>query len=139
MSPKTDQLPGLDERPITQDTVRPVRALLDLIKEDDHVSSLARSIVSWLAAFAVFKKMELDLGLPESIDSRLIYGTIVAHLKASGKFVVLSAGRNPKVLELLEMRLADIEARVKELSWDDDWIENPITKDEQKQLSAAFG
>lgn len=138
MSPKTEQLPGFDERPITQESFRPVRALLDLIKEDDHVSLLARSIVSWLAAFNVFKNMESKIGLPSSSEAKLAYGAIVAELKGTGKFVVLASGRNPKVLELLEIRQVDLESRVKELVWDDKWVDSPITLKEQKALEAAF-
>ena len=135
----TDTLPGLDERPMTEEDTRPIRSLLDHIKGDGPIVSLAKNVVWWMAAFDMFKQMERRVGLPVSAESRLLYGALVASLKSGGKLSVLIADKNPQVLQLLEISRADLEARVKELCWDDDWIENPISADERKSLEAAFG
>jgi len=139
MAPSTETLPGLDERPITDADVRPIRSVLGHIKDDGPIASAAKNIVWWLAAFDMFKQMEREIGLPVSGESRLIYGALVAHLKAAGKISVLTADKNPQVLQLLEISKADIEARLKELRWDDDWVENPITSEDRARLQAAFG
>jgi hypothetical protein len=135
----TETLPGLDERPITDEDVRPIRSVLEHIKEDGPIASLAKNVVWWMAAFDMFKKMERRSGLPTSTESRILYGAIVAALKSSGKLSILIADKNPQVLQLLELSKADIESRVKELCWDDDWVENPINAEDKKKLELAFG
>lgn len=133
------QLPGLDERPITEEDVRPIRSVLEHIKDDGPIALMAKNIVWWLAAFDMFKKLECKLGLPVSSESKVYYGALVAHLKSAGKMSLLIADKNPQILQFLEIKKTDIEARVKELSWDDHWVENPITPEDEKKLQAAFG
>src|SRR4051812_15765856 len=136
----TAQLPGLDERPMTEEDLRPIRSVLGHITEDDGpIAKMAKNVVWWLAAFDMFKSMEKKIGLPISSESKLLYGAIVAQLKSAGKMSLLIADKNPQVLQLLEIRKLDIEARVKELTWDDHWLENPITPDEAGKLKLAFG
>lgn len=134
-----EALPGFDESPITQDDFKAVRALLKEVCPDERTLPLGKALVAWLTAFDVFKRAETQIGLPLSPGSRLVYGGIVAQLKGAGKWLLVILGRNPKVLEHLEIRYEDIASRVKELSWDDDWTENPLSKEDRGRLAAAFG
>ena len=130
--------PDFDENPISQDDFKAVRALLDDVR-GERALQLAKAIVAWLAAFDVFKKLDARIGLPVSSESKLACCGIVAQPKGAGKWILMAAGQNAKVLECLEIQYVDIASRVKELSWDDDWVENPISAAEREQLAAVFG
>lgn len=115
-----------------------VQALLDEVREDERLLHLAKAIVAWLTAFKVFKRLERRIGLPTAEEGRLVYGGIVGQLKGVGKWLLATVGRKPETLELLELKYEDLAARVRELSWDDDWAENPITPAERDQLDQVF-
>lgn len=134
-----ESFPGFDEAPLTQEDFRAVRALLSEVVQDERTLQIAKAVVSWLAAFDVFKRHEAKTGLPISDDSKLAYGGIVGQLKGTGKWILVAVGHNPKVLECLGISYDDFLSRVKELSWDDNWVENPISSAEKEQLKAAFG
>lgn len=135
-----ESFPGFDEKPITNEDFRAVQALInEVVQEDERTLQMAKSVVAWLTAFNMFKKLERKIGLPISADSKLAYGGMVAQLKGSGKLTLLMAAKNPSVLEYLGVTYDDFAARVKELSWDDDWVENPLSVSERSQLEVAFG
>ncbi len=140
LNSNVESLPGFDDKPLTKEDFRAVQILInEVVQEDERALKLAKSIVAWLTAFDIFKKLERTIGLPTSTDSKLAYGGIVAQLKGCGKWILLAAWNNPQVLDYLELRYEDISARVKELSWDDDWVENPLSTSERSQIDAAFG
>jgi len=139
MTNESETLPGLEDDPRDREHYKAVQELLEEVQPNSQMLKLSKALVSWLAAFSLFKKLERKIGLPISAESKLGYGSIVDQLKASGKWLLLCVGNHPAVLEMLELSYEDVASRVKELSWDNAWVENPTTKEEKSKLLAAFG
>lgn len=89
-----EPFPGFDDKPLTKEDFKAVRELIGEVVRDEHALTMAKSIVAWLTAFGLFKKLERNIGLPMSPDSKLVYGGIVAQLKGAGKWILIASGNN---------------------------------------------
>ena len=139
MSTEINSLPGLEERPFTQQDYEAVQALLREIREDESTLALSKAVVAWLTAFDVFRKLERRFGLPATSEGRLVYGGVVGQLKGAGKWLLVATGQNPKILSNLELTYDDLNARIQQLTWDDEWAENPVTEPERATFDQIFG
>ena len=139
MSSAVNPVPGLEERPLTQQDFEAVQALLREVSEDERTLALSKAVVAWLTACDVFRKLERRIVPPATAEGRLLYGGVVAQLKGAGKSLLAASGQNPKVLQNLELTYDDLEARVRQLTWDDEWAEQPLTDAERARLDDIFG
>jgi hypothetical protein len=139
MNADTRMLPGLEDRPLTAQDFEAVQALLREVSEDERTLALSKAVVAWLTALDIFRKLERRIGLPATAESRLIYGGIVGQLKGTGKWLLVATGQNPRLLENLSLTHDDLNARVRQLTWDDEWVENPLTETERASLDQMFG
>ena len=125
---------------VTERDLEPVRelilGLIEDVRRQEREKQQLMAVATWTNAFASFKRVRRNIGLPANGLQKLGYGAILAALKATGKMLLHEMHRGEVKPMIIGISLENFAACVEELQDDDRLLESGML-DADADLSAA--
>ncbi len=119
--------------------VRKLTPIEEAEKIKDYVE-FATIVKNWMNTYKLFKKAEIDRGLPRDEPNKLAYGVIVSQLKSMGKFLKLHLIEIGLEIEnLYNFTNDDFFACLEDVCYDDYNNDYPLKAKERRDLAEIIG
>jgi hypothetical protein len=123
---------------LTEMELKPVRELLDEVRQQEQSEKLLFATSTWVNAFSMFKRARRRAGPPNGESATLVYGAVLGDLKTTGKFLLACVKENQFSLEPLKISQENFESAIRELSCDDVILELGLLNKDLSDVEAAF-